>query len=135
MPSVECGFPSAAELIAHGPILRVRIGFLIPPAREYGALVDTGATASCIDSELADELSLPVVDRAAIDGAFGPELTNIYLAQIVAPSLGLSIYGRFAGINLHEGEQEHNALIGRDFLKLCSMAYQGDTGSVILRKT
>lgn len=135
MPSVECGFDSAGELIAHGPILRVRIGFLVVPTTEYGALVDTGANASCIDSELAAELKLPVVDRIAIDAAFGPQFTNIYLAQIDAPSLRLSIYGRFAGVYLHAGEQEHDALIGRDFLKLCSMAYQGNTGSVVLSKT
>jgi hypothetical protein len=82
MPSVRVGFNDAGGipvpnwLVEFGPTLAVRIG-LDPayqhdqstrarlPDRLYPALVDTGATDSSIDSALAMDLGLPVVDRAA----------------------------------------------------------------------
>jgi predicted aspartyl protease len=96
------------------------------------ALVDTGASESCIDGTLAAALKLPVVDRRMTAGAHGAKEVNMHLAQIHIPSLKFTIYGAFAGVDLHAGGQIHSALIGRTFLQHFKMIYDGTTGSVEL---
>lgn len=103
-----------------GPTLIVDIGFdpaytpgLTPPKipvpgmRGLQALVDTGALESCIDTQLASQLNLPIVDRALVSGAHGSHEANVYMAQIHIPSLGVTIYGNFVGVDLQAGGQEH----------------------------
>ena len=75
-------------------------------------LVDTGAAISCLDNLLAAELSLPVIDERPVSGADGKFKTNIYLAQVHIPGMGITLYGDFAGVNLKEGGQVHSAPIG-----------------------
>ena len=96
------------------------------------ALVDTGASESCIDSLLAYQLNLPIIDRAPIAGSLGKKEVNMHLAQIHIPSLGRTIYGSFAGVHLLAGGQPHQALIGRTFLKYFVMVYEGHSGTVTL---
>src|SRR5665213_1884658 len=133
MPRADCGFvdgpggPGAVLLMQHGPTLIVNIGFdpkydptnpSIPAPNIVGvyALVDTGASQSCIDVDLASKIGLPVVDKGHIAGSGGKHEVDIYLAQIHVTSLNQTIYGRFAGVNLTAGGQSHRALIGRTFL-------------------
>jgi predicted aspartyl protease len=96
------------------------------------ALVDTGATESCIDSLLAAQIGLPPVNMRPIAGVSGVQTTTIYLAQVRIPSLGFTIYGEFAGVDLQAGGQLHVALIGRTFLQNFTMVYDGLTGDVHL---
>ena len=120
MPSVECGLlvggtdERAAWLVRNGPTLGVRIGFdqtyrtgggAPPnlPATEHPALVDSGALLSCIDSALAADLRLPIVDREPVSGAHGAREVNVHLAQINIPTLNLNIVGRFHGVHLTDG--------------------------------
>ena len=153
MASTECGFedvPGGASggdlLAAYGPTLFVDIGFdsayqksqkmpPIPGMKSVRALVDTGAGESCIDSALAAQLNLPVVDKRLISGAGGSHEVNMHLAQVAVPSLGVTIYGAFAGVHLAAGGQTHLALIGRTFLKNFTMVYEGKTGTVVLTST
>jgi predicted aspartyl protease len=151
MPRTKCGFvdnPTTGQkgcdaLVTAGPSLLVDIGFdsgyapspgVIPKPAVTGvwALVDTGATASCIDSKLADDLHLPIIDRQKIAGIAGISEANIHLAQIHVPSLSYTIYGYFAAVNLTGGGQHHKALIGRTFLRSFTMIYSGQTGDVEL---
>jgi predicted aspartyl protease len=152
MPSTLCGFndvPGGASgrdfLISHGPTLMVNIGFdpnfTNPPAipiagiTDIRALVDTGAGESCIDSVLASQLNLPIVDRRRIAGAGGIQEVNMHLTQVHVPSLNFTIYGAFAGVHLAAGGQFHRALIGRTFLQHYTMTYEGRTGTVTLSST
>lgn len=148
MPETKCGFDSipdgasgAMMLAAYGPTLIVDIGFdqdfqtgrsknPVPGLKGIHALVDTGASESCIDSALAAQLNLPIVDRRSVAGAHGSAEVSIHLAHIHVPSLGFTIYGAFAGVHLSAGGQPHLALIGRTFLQHCTMIYEGRTGSV-----
>jgi predicted aspartyl protease len=149
MHSVKCGFydipggQSAVDLLVQwGPTILVNIGFdpkftvgstesiPIPGITDLNALVDTGATESCIDSLLAAQLNLPVVDRRMTAGAHGAKEVNVHLAQVRVPSLGFTIYGAFAGVDLRAGGQAHSALLGRTFLKHFKMNYEGMTGTV-----
>lgn len=149
MSSADCGFidkegiSAQNLLIRFGPTLAVRIGFdpsyptngaFEPklPEKTWLALVDTGAGESCIDSALAAELELPIVDRRSVSGVHGKGEVNIHLAQIYVPSLQFTTYGMFAGVHLTSGGQIHSALIGRTFLQYFTMIYNGTTGAVTL---
>lgn len=63
-------------------------------------------------------------------GAHGAKEVNMHLAQVHVPSLGFTIYGEFAGVDLRAGGQSIDALIGRTFLKRFKMIYEGTTGNV-----
>lgn len=135
MPIAECGFVDTDDmsgsdaLLHNGPTLWVDVGFdptfnyteggLTPTssATQIPALVDTGATLSCIDDGLAISLNLPFVDRQNISGVGGSHEVSVYLAHLVAPSLGWYQWGLFYGVNLTEGRQLHQVLIGRSFLQ------------------
>lgn len=140
---LECGSNNPNALIVFGPTIKVRIGFdseflptpygnpIIPP-EVYPALLDTGATLSCIDSELVTYLNLPIVDRQTMSGIQGPYQANMHLAQIFFPDFNITQYGVFAGVHLTAGNQIHRALIGRTFLTNFLMVYNGQSGSVKL---
>jgi predicted aspartyl protease len=150
MRGTKCGFDDidggsagADQLITWGPTLVVDIGFdpnhpfdaKIPPVpglKGLNALVDTGATESCIDNLLAAQLNLPVVDKRTICGIHGAQEVNMYLAQVHVTTLNYTIHGAFAGVDLRAGGQPHSALIGRTFLQHFQMIYDGLTGTVEL---
>jgi predicted aspartyl protease len=151
MATAKCGFndipggaPASELLVSIGPTLLVDIGFdanfrpppdpniPIPGIKGIHALVDTGATESCIDSMLATQLALPIVDKRVVSGVGGPQEVNIHLAQVHIPSLNFTIYGNFAAVHLAAGGQPHKALIGRTFLSRFTMVYDGKTGDVAL---
>ena len=149
MRSAKCGFIDvpggalAADLLVQwGPTVLVNIGFdptftfvaggSLPIAGKTGlpALVDTGAGESCIDSLLAAQLNLPIIDRRMQAGAHGAKMVNIHMAQVHVPTLGFVLYGEFAAVDLRIGGQSIDALLGRTFLQHFKMVYNGKTGDV-----
>lgn len=147
MPTADAGFAdgdglTGSEILAAiGPTLPVSVGFddqfgagmgkqpNLPP-EPLAALVDTGASNSCIDAELAERLRLPIVNQETIGGVGGAMAANVYWAQIHLPELNASITGPFAGVYLSAGQQPHQVLIGRDFLRHFTMVYAGRAGTV-----
>lgn len=138
--------PSNA-LVQIGPTLLVDIGFdpavfgqvlpagsfpQIAPMQNVAALVDTGASHSCIDEQLAQRLQLPLVNQQHIAGVGGMTVLNVYLAHVAIPSLGTSQYGLFSGAHLARGGQHHEAIVGRTLLQGMMMIYDGISGSVKL---
>lgn len=97
LPLLYPGVKGSELLVANGPTLYVDIGFdpaytpataRTPPAQGITgirALVDTGATESCIDNLLGAQLNLPIVDRRNISGSTGKHMVDMYLAQIQSP--------------------------------------------------
>jgi len=139
--SVPGGLPPEELLSFWGPQLFVDVGFdpsyvigggkvPIPGKQGLPALVDTGAGESCIDSLLAAQLNLPIVDKRLVAGAHGAKEVNMHMAQIHIPSLQFTLYGEFAAVDLRAGGQSFDALIGRTFLRGFKMVYDGTTGSV-----
>jgi predicted aspartyl protease len=131
--------------VLHGPTIFVDIGFdpsfqAAKPTRptlaatQLWALVDTGATECCIDTDLAKKLALPVIDRRKISGVSGLKEVDVYLGHIHIIALGITMYGGFAGVDLIAGGQRHYALIGRTFLRQLTMVYDGKTGIVTITK-
>jgi hypothetical protein len=144
----NCGFVDgdgvrASDLLVRlGPTLKVDLGFdprydgakpntlpVLPLANAW-ALIDTGASISAIDSGLAMDLQLPIIDEVEISGVGGTTVFNKHLAQIYVPSLNFTFFGSFAGVTLANGGTQHLALIGRDFLRHFVMTYDGPTGAV-----
>jgi predicted aspartyl protease len=147
MAKTKCGFDSqlgihgSKILVSMGPTLMVDIGFdpnykfpVIPicAITQVEALVDTGATECSIDSMLASQLNLPVVDKRPVGGIGGQQMADMHLAQIYIPSLKHIMYGLFAGVHLQAGGQRHKALLGRTFLESFTMVYEGKTGTVTI---
>ena len=136
--------PNRVRLRAHGPLLTVRIGF--DPAIESSdgfvessgheciGLLDTGASTSCIDTDLATTLGLPVTGTGMVYGADGEMRSNVYLAWIEIPELRIALYGRFNGVNLADGNSPARALVGRDFLDHLITTYDGPAGSVTVSR-
>lgn len=146
MTSVEYRFEGDPGVLEQeGPTVSVHIGFddnFDPskagapnlPATSVLALVDTGANRSCIDSSLAKNLGLPVVNQRKVSGVHGAQFVNIHPAQIYIPDLDFSMSGVFAGVHLRAGGLPYFALLGRDFLKNFTMTYEGQTGTVRIAK-
>jgi predicted aspartyl protease len=139
--TTSCGHPNQGLLTFTGPTILVDIGFDpnykvgspgAPIAGRTGlqALIDTGAQECCIDSGLAMQMNLPIVDRRPISGAHGSHEVNIHMAQLHFPSFGITMLGNFAAVDLIAGGQAHFALIGRTFLQHVSMTYDGKSGKV-----
>ena len=149
MPTAKAGYEDSPDLSSRqaltefGPTLRIQVGFdwvyelghsLTPqlPEALQPALVDTGATESCIDSVLARRLGLPVVDHEAVSGVGGEFKTEVYLAQVYVPDLDMMLYGGFSAVHLNYGGQPYSALLGRTFLQNVTMSYEGRTGVVLI---
>ncbi len=150
MSRAKCGFDDADAVSARnllvriGPSLRIDVGFdpgydINRPQRlaklaltGARALIDTGASMSCIDTGLAMELQLPIINQTSVAGVGGLHQFNVHLAQIRAPELSFTFYGPFTAVNLAAGGQERAALIGRDFLSHFRLAYDGPSGAVTL---
>ncbi len=147
MPLAEAGFkdqeghPNIPLLFQTGPTLPVMVvpPVLIPnptnPSQSpfsCSALIDTGASESCIDVDLALSLGLPQIDVITIAGTTGSQPHPVYMCAIVIPALGLTHYGRFAGVRLKAGGQIHQVLLGRTFLGGIIMIYDGIRGLVTL---
>lgn len=150
MPALECGFSGGQGglgrnyLVQHGPTVKVLVGF--DPAYSPGgglhpnlshevlALIDTGATISCIDALLAKDLGLVETDRTTVSGSSGSHEVPAYLAHVHVPQLGFTQWGQFLGVGLADGGQAHHVLIGRSFLADFSMTYNGTTGRVVLSR-
>ena len=154
MRDIECGFTVAGKaincqhLVIRGPVIDVQIGYDphfdidkinvtgLPKLGQqiYNALIDTGATASCVDKSLATSLGLQIVDRQSSVGIGGVQEFDLYLAQIYIPRLGWGTHGSFQGVHLSDknGNVPYHAILGRTFLTDFRMVYDGWTGSVKL---
>ena len=138
--STKVGTLDPESLIILGPSIMVHVGLdyetyphpnldvMTPP---IWALIDTGASLTCIDKSLAVQLGLPIRGAPfSISGISGPETVNMHLGQIHIPTLKTTISKLLPAVDLGGGNQIHQVIIGRDFLNSCQMFYDGTTGEV-----
>jgi len=120
---------TAAESIADQ---LVQQGKTIPQPVSGMALIDTGASTTCIDVDLAQQLGLPVIDVVQMSSASHASTSqNVYPIQIEVLGPGIKInVPRAIGATL--APQGIVALIGRDFLQHCTLFYNGVTGEITL---
>lgn len=142
---IDCGFlgsPHARqELVDLGPSTTVSIGLdptwtkvhqraPKPDRTRVPALIDTGAQESAIDTKLAAELGLPVVDKRIVAGV-GRMRVDVCLAQVHIEALRYTVEGHFAMIPL-AAHISYNVVLGRTFLRYCTLIYDGKLGDVKL---
>ena len=135
--------PPGIALQFRGPILQVSVtieqnsgkgliaqGKSLPTPRSGIALIDTGASNTCIDEQAAKDLGLPVIDVANMQSASHEKHPcNIYPVQIITPIVTLNA-PRAMGAAL--ASQGLLVLIGRDVLQNCTLFYNGPTGQFTL---
>lgn len=102
-------------------------GQALPQPVQGMALVDTGASATCIDRQAAEQAGLTIVDTGPLVSATDEELVPIFAARL--DLLGFPGWDapRAYGTNL--AMQELIALIGRDVLMDSVLIYNGPDGS------
>ena len=120
---VRVGFDPAFQPDARPPSL---------PEQPLAALIDTGATHSCIDSTLAEELALPVIGSTSLASAHGVQAVNKHLAQIHVTALGMTLYGTFDSVQLRTSGLPYDVLLGRSFLSSADLHYEGTSGRVVV---
>lgn len=137
--------PPSVVLLRQGPCVQVSIGLAqsianqllqqgktLPRPISGVALIDTGATSTCIDDAAAQQLQLPVVNVvnvASASHASTPQ--NVYPIQVEVVGLPISIEAPNA-IGAALAPQGLLALIGRDVLQHCTLFYNGITGEITL---
>lgn len=137
--------PSPIALMQRGPIVQVTIGMeqniaqqlvsqgtQLPQPVSGVALIDTGATSTCIDDDIAKQLNLPVIDVVSIASAsHANSMQNVYPALIEV--LGINIkFNALRAIGVPLANQGIQVLIGRDLLQVCTLFYNGMIGSFTL---
>lgn len=137
--------PPAVVLQRQGPCVQVSIGLAqsianqllqqgktLPKPISGVALIDTGATSTCIDDAAAKELQLPVVNVVNVASAsHASTAQNVYPIQVEVVGLPISIEAPNA-IGAALAPQGLLALIGRDVLQHCTLFYNGLTGEITL---
>ena len=96
------------------------------------ALIDTGASATCIDQKAAAKAGLAVVDSGPMHSAtHANEIVPIYAGRFTIQGVPWSIDTKKAfGANL--ASQNLIILIGRDLLSKCILIYNGVDSSFSL---
>ncbi len=137
--------PPSVVLQTRGPVVQVTVGVAdvvahqlaaagqnVPQPIAGQALIDTGASVTCIDDQIAQQLQLPVIDVAQMTSASHAAIpVNIYPAVIEFVGFGMRLnIGRAMGANL--APQGIVALLGRDLLQVCTLHYNGPTGQITL---
>ena len=106
-------------------------GRLVPPVVNGTALIDTGASNTCIDQGAAEKAGLPTIGKAAMASASHPEHeVPVYSAKLVIPQFSDIDVAYAMGANL--GGMGLTALIGRDLLQRAVLVYNGTDGSIAL---
>jgi predicted aspartyl protease len=135
--------PPKTALQRRGPVVQVNVtieqtfakillsqGKPLPPTESGWALIDTGASQTCIDDAVAQRLGLPVIDVALMTSAsHAATQQNIYPVQIEMVGIPISIGSpRTMGANLKP--QGILLLIGRDVLQHGTLMYNGIAGQI-----
>jgi hypothetical protein len=136
---------TSTVLAARGPIIDVSVSIPQAIAAFYTkqqmplpspvtgiAMIDTGATRSCVHDSIMKDLKVNPIGIATAHTAAGPTLQNLYPAHFTFPATNIKIdFTSVAGVDLSgqiiEGQQLI-ALIGRDVLSLGILVYNGPYG-------
>lgn len=143
--------PDPAFLRSLGPVLNVLVhvptalaqllgnqGLPVPAPQAGLALIDTGASGTCVHEPILKALGLNAIGATTSGTAAGPTPHSLYPVRLDFPSdgierefnsvVGVDLTGQFA--NLSTGPAPIIALIGRDVLQDWIFIYNG-VGGVI----
>jgi len=133
--------PPGLALQVRGPIVQVSVGVeqniaqqllqqgQSPPTPITGvALIDTGASVTCIDDAAARGLGLPAIDVVTVASAsHAASPQNVYPIQVEIAGLPVTI-GAPRAVGAALAAQGLLLLIGRDVLQQCTLFYNGPAG-------
>jgi len=137
--------PPSVGLLQRGPLVQVSVrlfqdmaneltqrGIELPQPVSGIGLIDTGASVTCIDESIAQNLRLPVVDVVPMASAsHSTTLRNVYPISFEIVNLVSNINApRAIGAELNV--QGLILLIGRDVLQFCTLFYNGFIGQITL---
>ena len=137
--------PPAIALIQRGPVIQVSIsiaqsmsqqliqqGVAVPVPVSGLALIDTGASSTCIDDAVAQQLGVPAIDVVTMHSAsHAGHPANIYPVRFEVSGLPIALdVPRAMGAAL--ASQGLAMLIGRDILQICTLFYNGMSGEFTL---
>ncbi|MBI2823099.1 MAG: retropepsin-like domain-containing protein [Planctomycetia bacterium] len=138
--------PPSQALQNRGPTLQASLGLsqsFAAPLLERGeavpapisgfALLDTGASNTCIDDAAAKKLGLPVIDVAKLTSASHSDTpVNVYPAHIELLAGANIAFDVDRAMGAALDCQGLLVLIGRDFLQSCTLFYNGPAGQITL---
>ena len=104
----------------------------IPSPTKGIALIDTGASKSCVDHSVLVNLGIKSIGVVKIGTAKGATLCQLFPSRLIFPTLRLRVnFSSMAGVHLR-GQVIHDepliALVGRDILSRCLFIYSGYQG-------
>lgn len=106
------------------------LGKPIPTPQSGFALIDTGASNTCIDEQAAQKLGLPVIDVRFVQSATHEKVgCNIYPVLITTPIMSFNLPKALGAALAAQGLL---VLIGRDVLQSCNFFYNGVAGQFTL---
>jgi len=141
----QVAVPPAVVLQQKGPVVQIIVGIQgafaaslaqqgkpVPSPLSGLALIDTGASNTCIDEDAAKTIGLPVIDVGTMHSASHTRTPcNIYPVQFEIMPFKIRFESpRTMGAALRE--QGIMAIIGRDLLQVCTLFYNGLTGQITL---
>ncbi len=123
----------STNLAVNGAIVQVQVGQPGQPGsgQTFTAMIDTGASISCINISLAQQLGLQQVSSTQLGGVGGSSEAPIYAAALSVPQFGVTVDPiQIAGVqNPLPGV---DMLLGRDILRSLHMEYHGGQGAFTL---
>lgn len=133
------------ELQKNGPTIDVEVHTSIPLAQllkeqkkpipkptKGTALFDTGATHTCVDNSIINQLNIEPSEYIPIITPSGITNAPVFRVMLYFPLIKLSLdFSRAIGVDLSKiavKEQNLLVLVGRDVLSRCVFIYNGPTG-------
>lgn len=101
------------------------------PGQKAIALIDTGATCTCIDKTIAQTMELVSHDIKRVQTAGGDDMQYLYDAGIILPLAQNAIF-TVQVLEAKLEKQPYKVLIGRDVLRNCTLIYNGWDNSYTL---
>ena len=90
-------------------------------------LIDTGATAVCIDQRIAERANLRYFNDTNLGVVGGPDIpAKMYGGYVIVPELKFEHVMPIFAVRMRH--QEHNVLLGRSFLQHFVVTFNGPEG-------
>lgn len=137
---------SPSNLQKHGPIIKVLIshtteelaearslGFEFPDSQPFNALIDTGASLTIINPQLAETYKLKYTGRENISAVGHTGSYPSYAATITFPDQKLRPFDVVRIVACPLASAAMSCLLGRDILRYWELIYHGESGEVTVR--